>query len=264
MRSRLHGRVAFVTGASSGIGRAAALALARAGARVAVSGRDRGRLEHTADAIRDAAGEVLALVADVRDEQAMNQAVEQILHRFGRVDIHIASAGRGGGTGGRLPRAVVQMSASEWDEVIDTNLKGVFLSNRAVLPAMIRQGAGCILNVSSSRGAIHGKPYAAAYCASKHGLMGLTRALAQEVRAHGIRVLAVLPDATDTPLIDGADGTAPNGKMPAGVVADLMVEMIVQAEDALWVDPLIAPFGPSAASAASAPPGRTAAPLQPA
>jgi NAD(P)-dependent dehydrogenase (short-subunit alcohol dehydrogenase family) len=236
---RLRGQVALVTGASSGIGRAAAIALAGEGAGVTVAGRDRPRVEETAARVRERGGEALALVADVRREDDMERAVRETLDAFGRLDVLIASAGRGATRG---PRAVVQMPADEWDEIIDTNLKGVFLSNRAVLPAMIRQRSGTILNVSSARGATGATPYAAAYAASKHGLMGLTAALAEEMRAYNVRVMALLPDATDTPLIARAHATAPRGKMTPEAVAGLMLEMILEPHDMLWRDPLLAPF----------------------
>jgi NAD(P)-dependent dehydrogenase (short-subunit alcohol dehydrogenase family) len=137
---------------------------------------------------------------------------------------------------------VVQLSIEEWEAIVDINLKGAFLSNRAVLPAMMRQRSGTILNVSSARGGTVATPFAAAYSASKRGLMGLTRALAEEMRPYNVRVLAVLPDATDTPLIASAPVLAPHGKMTPRVVAELMVAMIVQPEDTLWSEPLIAPF----------------------
>jgi 3-oxoacyl-[acyl-carrier protein] reductase len=236
---RLSRQVAVVTGASSGIGRAAAIALAGEGASVAVLGRDPGRLEECAQQVRGRGGVALPLIADVRNEGDMGLAVRQALEAFGRIDIHIASAGLGGTHG---PRAVVQMPAQEWDEIINTNLKGVFLSNRAVLPAMIRQRSGTIINVSSARAAIGATPYASAYAASKHGLMGLTRALADEMRAYNVRVMALLPDLTDTPLLARADAIPPNGKMSPEVVAGLMLQMILQPEETLWVDPLIAAF----------------------
>lgn len=154
MHRRLHQQSAFVTGGSSGIGRSAAIALAEEGARVAVCGRSRERLDETAAAVREAGGDALTVVADVRNEVEIDRAAGEVLDRFGRIDIHIASAGRGGNQGARrLPYAVVQMPTEEWDDVIDTNLKGVFLSNRAVIPTMIQQGSGTILNISSSRGA---------------------------------------------------------------------------------------------------------------
>jgi 3-oxoacyl-[acyl-carrier protein] reductase len=250
MSPRLNRQVAVVTGASSGIGRAAAIALAREGAGVALLGRDRTRLEECADQVRRNGGVALPLCADVRSERETVDAVRRVLDDFGRIDIHVASAGRGATHG---PRAVVQMPVGEWDEILDTNLKGVFLSNRAVLPAMIRQRSGTIINVSSARGATGATPFAAAYAASKHALMGLTRALAEEMRSYGVRVMAMLPDATDTPLIARAHATAPEGKMTPEVVAGLILEMILQPDDTLWIDPLIAPF--SAARARAARPG---------
>jgi 3-oxoacyl-[acyl-carrier protein] reductase len=239
MQPRLQRQVAFVSGASSGIGRAVAVAFAREGARVALVGRDRERLEDAAAQVRRAGGTALPLSADVRSEAEVQGAVARVLEEFSRIDVHVASAGRGGESG---PRAVVQLAVEEWDEIVDTNLKGVFLTNRAVLPAMLRQRSGTIVNVSSARGATGPTPFAAAYAASKHGLMGLTRALAQELQGCGVRVMAVLPDATDTPLIARAQATAPHGKMTPEVVAGLILEMVLQPQDTSWPEPWIAPF----------------------
>jgi NAD(P)-dependent dehydrogenase (short-subunit alcohol dehydrogenase family) len=238
--TRLRDRVAVVTGASSGIGRAAAVALAREGAKVALLGRDASRVEEAAAKVRAQGSVALPLLADVRDEPAVAAAASRVLEAFGRIDVLVASAGRGGSSG---PRAVVQMPVEEWDAIVDTNLKGLFLSNRAVLPAMIRQRSGTIVNVSSARGGTRGTPYASAYAASKHGVMGLTAALAEEMRPYGVRVMTVLPDATDTPLIARAHATAPEGKMTAEVVAEMIVEMIASDDEAVWSAPLVAPFG---------------------
>jgi len=239
----LKGQVAFVTGASSGIGRAAAIALAREGADVAVLGRDRARVDETAAQVSAHGVAALPLVADVCREEEIETAVGRILERFGRIDIQIASAGRGAARG---PRAVVQLPLEEWEAIVDINLKGAFLSNRAVLPAMMKQRSGTILNVSSARGGTVATPFAAAYSASKRGLMGLTRALAEEMRPYNVRVLAVLPDATDTPLIAAAPALAPHGKMTPRVVAELMVAMIVQPDDTFWSETRIAPFSGTA------------------
>jgi 3-oxoacyl-[acyl-carrier protein] reductase len=242
MGRRLAGAVAIVTGGSSGIGRATALALAREGARVVVVGRHRVRLEETVAAI----GETVAfsLRLDVTREEDMEEMPRQTLARFDRIDILVAAAGvqRGPRSGGHLPYAVAAMPVEEWDAVVGTNLKGVFLSNRAVLPAMMARHRGWIVNIASSRGALYGNPYAAAYCASKFGVVGLSESLAEEVRAAGIKVTAVLPDVVDTPIL-GRLGRARLGEsIPPDRVADLVVHLVTLPDDVVLRDPLIAPM----------------------
>jgi NAD(P)-dependent dehydrogenase (short-subunit alcohol dehydrogenase family) len=134
------------------------------------------------------------------------------------------------------------MAVDEWDAVIRTNLRGVFLSNRAVIPAMLRQGNGTIINIASSRGGLYGNAYAAAYCASKFGVIGLTEALAEELGPHGIRVTAVLPDVVDTPIL-GALGRAKLGpSIPPERVAQLVVRLVTMPEDVQLLLPLVAPM----------------------
>jgi 3-oxoacyl-[acyl-carrier protein] reductase len=269
----LQGRVAVVTGGSGGIGRAACLALARHGARVAVIGRDAVRVEETATAVRALSPDrppheaALALHgADVRDEAAVERAAGAVLERFGRIDILIAAAGIGRAAGaGLVPAPVVQLTAEAWDEVVDTNLKGVFLWNRAVLRDMLRRRSGQILNVSSAPASSAGQPFAAAYCASKFGLMGLTESLSEEVRGSGVRVMAILPDLVDTPMVRGTTLEA-RGTLSPGAVADLMVRMLLLPEDTVLTHPIVAaaPRGgrtgrgrsaPAPAAAGAAPPG---------
>jgi NAD(P)-dependent dehydrogenase (short-subunit alcohol dehydrogenase family) len=243
-------QVAIVTGGNSGIGRATAIALAARGASVTIVGRSAVRIEEALVCVRAAQphkGErgPLGLSLDIRDEGAMQHMADTVIRKFGRIDILVAAAGVGGPTGvaGRLPKAVVQLAEQEWDEVIHTNVRGTFLSNRAVLPNMIQRRTGNIVNVASSRGARMGLPLASAYCASKHAMIGLTEALAQEVAAYGIRVDAILPDGTDTPLMTGAHHLCPNGLLPAETVADLIVRMIELPNDTRLMAPMIAPFG---------------------
>jgi NAD(P)-dependent dehydrogenase (short-subunit alcohol dehydrogenase family) len=233
--------VAIITGATSGIGQATAVALAAAGADVVIVGRDGQRMEGTLEMTRAGAagGRVAGLRLDVRDEDQMGRMAEQALEQFGRIDILVASAGLGGP--GRVPKMVFQLSAEEWDEVIATNVRGVFLSNRAVLPAMIRQRGGSIINVSSSRGATRGLAFASAYCASKHAMLGFTRALACEVAPLGIRVQAILPDVTDTPLMAGAGHLCPEGMLRPGQVAEAILRMICLPGDCLLEELLLIP-----------------------
>jgi NAD(P)-dependent dehydrogenase (short-subunit alcohol dehydrogenase family) len=150
------------------------------------------------------------------------------------------------------------MSPGEWDEVVDTNLKGVFLSNRAVLPTMIRQRRGWIINVSSSPGGLYGSPYAAAYCASKFGVLGFSESLSDEVLQFGVKVQVLLPDATDTPMLeDGRSSTVFGKVIPPARVGDFIVHLLSMPEDTVLVNPLIAPLGNQSRPARYASGGRS-------
>ncbi|MAF66343.1 MAG: oxidoreductase [Planctomycetes bacterium] len=238
--------VAVVTGGSSGIGLATAKALAAGGAAVALVGRNAERLAGALDAVRAEVREARleALSFDVRAAADMEALVERVLASWGRIDILVAAAGSAGNSAATrgLPHAVADLPLAEWDEVIDTNLKGVFHGLRAVLPAMIEQGAGEIVCVSSARGALVGLPYNAAYSASKHGLRGLCSCLAEEVASRGIRVQSVLPDVTDTPMMHATRSMAPDGLLDPRQVAETILRLILAPDDALLVDPLLAPF----------------------
>jgi len=195
-KRKLDGQVAIVTGGSSGIGLATSTALASHGAHVVVVGRDN---RHVRTALEDVTckvgptASVVGFTLDVRSEQDMNEMVRKTLDQSGRIDILVACAGIGKrqGSGGSVPRPLSHLPIEDWDAILDTNLKGVFLSNRAVLSVMIKQRRGQIVNISSSPGGIFGQPFSAAYCASKFGVTGLSEALAAEVRRYGIRVHVV-------------------------------------------------------------------------
>ena len=238
-------RVAIVTGASGGIGRGACLALARAGARVAAVGRDRERVETTAAAIRELGADALPLAdVDVRVPERVDRMVATVLDRWHRVDVLVVAAGVGpmGGGGAKVPCGVSRLSVATWDEVIDTNLGGTYLVNRAVIAPMIAAGGGDIVNVASARGSTSGRAYASAYCASKFGVVGLSQALADEVRPHGIRVQVFLPDAVDTPLVRGSTLTR-GGALPTAMVGEFIVDMLGRPRDAALLEPILAPFG---------------------
>lgn len=191
----LAGKVALVTGASSGIGEAAALALAAEGAHVAVSGRRRERLESLVERIEAAGGRALAVQSDVAVEGEAASAVEQVVAHFGRLDIVVNSAGvnEAGGTQS-LPLEL-------WRKVIDINLMGTIYTCKAALPHLLATGAGDIVNISSTSGRRSNAPFAA-YATSKFGLTGYTESLRQEVGAQGIRVCILEPGATTTDIAD--------------------------------------------------------------
>ncbi|MCI0403652.1 MAG: SDR family NAD(P)-dependent oxidoreductase [Acidobacteria bacterium] len=181
--------VAIVTGASRGIGLAIAAELGHRGYRLALLARNPKALEEAVG--RLARGETRAFPCDVRDAAQVKTAFEKILARAGRADVLVNNAGIGGFG------AIHELSDETWDDTLDTNLRGVFLCSRAVAPQMIRQRSGYIINISS----LAGKNFfagAAAYCASKWGLMGLTKCMAEDLRGYGIRVTAICPGSVHT------------------------------------------------------------------
>jgi NAD(P)-dependent dehydrogenase (short-subunit alcohol dehydrogenase family) len=187
----LDGQVALVTGASSGLGRATAVALAQAGADVALLARGKHDLDQAAAEVEQAGRRALALVADLADAEALTGAVAQVADTFGRVDVLVNAAGTD------VPGPVAELAISDWDRVLAVNLRAPFVLARAVLPSMQAAGRGTIVNVSSVAGK-RGWAGAGAYCASKFALTGLTQALAAEGRPHGIRACVLYPGAMAT------------------------------------------------------------------
>jgi NAD(P)-dependent dehydrogenase (short-subunit alcohol dehydrogenase family) len=184
---------AVVTGGGSGIGAAIAHALVDAGARVTLMGRDAAKLEAQRGELA-AAGRVHCVAVDVTQQSAVEEAFASACDAFGPVDILINNAGQAQAA----PFAKTDLAL--WQRMLDVNLTGVFLCTQAALPSMIERGFGRIVNVASTAGQI-GYPYVAAYCAAKHGVIGLTRALALETATTGVTVNAVCPGYTETPLL---------------------------------------------------------------
>jgi len=187
----LDGQVAVVTGASSGLGRATAIAMARAGAHVALLARSERDLAEAVAEVESAGRRGLALPVDLAREQEITGAVERTWAAFGRVDVLVNAAGTD------VPGAVADLTADDWDRVLDVNLRAPFLLAKAVIPHMQAAGRGTIINISSVAGK-RGWANAAAYCASKFGLTGLTQALAAEGKPHGIRACIVYPGGMAT------------------------------------------------------------------
>ena len=187
----LAGKVALVTGASSGLGRATAVALAQAGADVALLARGKHDLEQAAAEVEWAGGRGLVLVADLADPEALVGAVAKVVEAFGRVDVLVNAAGTD------APAPVAELAVQDFDRVLAVNLRAPFVLAKAVVPHMRATGAGTIVNVSSVAGK-RGWANAAAYCASKFALTGLTQALAAEGRADGIRACVLYPGAMAT------------------------------------------------------------------
>jgi len=195
MGQLLAGKVALVTGASSGIGEAAALALAQEGASVAVSGRRKERLDALVQRLEDAGGKGLALPGDVSVEAEALKSVEDTVAHFGRIDILINSAGVNEFGG------VDSLPLELWPKVIDINLMGTLYTCKAAVPRMKAQSGGDIINISSTAGRRAAAAFAA-YATSKFGVTGLTESLRQEVGRDGIRVCIIEPGATSTEIAD--------------------------------------------------------------
>ena len=189
------GRVAIVTGASRGIGRAVAAAFAREGAAVTLAARSASELDAAAQQIAAGGARVLAVPTDVTDEAAVETLLKRTLAALGRVDVLVTAAGSASFG------VVADQKADDWDRMLSVNLRGAMLCCRAVLPAMMAQRHGTIINIGSvvTSRVLTGS---AGYTASKYGLLGFTRVLAEEMRPHGVRVGILSAGATDTPLWD--------------------------------------------------------------
>ena len=192
---QLADKVAIVTGASSGIGRAAAKLFAAEGARLIISARRADELNALAHEISEAGGQAITLPGDIRNEALAKELVQAALRRFGRLDIAFNNAGTLGEMG-----PTPNISAQGWRETMATNLDAAFFAAKHQVPAMIENGGGSIVFVSTFVGHATGMPGMAPYAASKAGLIGLARTLAVEFGANNIRVNALLPGGVDTPM----------------------------------------------------------------
>src|SRR5882757_10417485 len=198
-RRRFEGKTVLVAGATSGIGRAAAKAFAAEGGKVAFCGRRENLGAEVQAEIVAAGGEALYVRADVRVEDDVKALVERVMAKYGRLDVAFNNAGI------TTEKAVHEYSAAEWDDVVNTNLRGVFLSMKYEVPAMLAGGGGTIV-VTSSSNAIATTERRGAYTASKRSLVGLVQAAALDYVSKGIRVNALVPGTTDTALVRGVGG----------------------------------------------------------
>jgi len=192
---RLKGKVALVTGFGSGLGQAIAVVFAREGASVMGTSMTEAKGKETLDMIASSGGKALFRAADVRRTDQMKAVVDETVENFGGLDIVVNSAGV------RINGSITEISEEEWDRVVDTNLKGVFIVSRLAIPAMLKRGKGVIINISARSG-ITGQAGRAAYCASKGGLITLTEAMAEDHAPQKIRVNCICPGPTQTPMVD--------------------------------------------------------------
>lgn len=205
-KGRFAGKVAFVTGVANGIGRAAALAFARAGAGVVVADISKEGNRETARLIEEAGGRALAVGCDVTRAGDVKAALDKAVEAFGRLDFAFNNAGV------EQPiTSAADITEEAWDRIVGIDLRGVFLCMKHEIPLMLKQGGGAIVNTSSGAG-IRGFAGQAAYCAAKFGIVGLTKAAALDYAKANIRINAVCPGIIETPMMDRFSGGTPEGR----------------------------------------------------
>jgi NADP-dependent 3-hydroxy acid dehydrogenase YdfG len=220
MNGKLAGKVALITGASAGIGWASALALAQEGANMVLTARRKQRLEELEKAVREAGCKAVSIVGDATEEETAQQCVAAAMQAFGALDILINNVGTGN------YKFLVDTSAAEYDELMDTNVRSTFLFTRHTVPVMIKQGCGTILMISSMAG-VYGFAGEAVYCATKFAQVGFAQALDKELRPHGIKVGVICPGGVKTEFALGKGrtelSTAKSGMLEPEDVASAVV-----------------------------------------
>jgi len=222
---RLHNRIALITGAGRGIGRAIAEHYAREGARVAVADLDYDTAQEVAEIINSAGGSAMALAMDVTDEQAVEQGVNSVVEAWGGLDIVLANAGI------QHIAPLDQLSFNDWRRVMSVHLDGAFLLTRSALQAMYAKGGGTILYMGSVH-SLEASPLKAPYVAAKHGMLGLCRAVAKEGAEHGVRSNIICPGFVRTPLVDKQipEQAQALGMSEEDVIAKVMLKNTVDGE----------------------------------
>ena len=197
---QLEGKVALVTGGGSGIGKAAAILMAHEGARVGVLGRTAEELEATVREIETAGGEAIPVVADISDEKKMERGVEEVIERWGRLDIVFANAGVNG-----VWAPIEELEPEEFRKTIDINLTGTFLTIKYAAPHLKKRGGSIIVNASVNGTRVFSNTGATAYASSKAGQVAMTKMLALELAEHGVRVNVICPGAIETAIEENTE-----------------------------------------------------------
>jgi NAD(P)-dependent dehydrogenase (short-subunit alcohol dehydrogenase family) len=237
-------KVALVTGALTGIGRAAAIAFAQEGAKVVVSGRREKEGQELAAELQALGAEAIFVRTDVRNDDDVRKLVDQTVNRFGRLDIAVNNAGTEG-----TPGPVTEQTAESYAATFDTNVLGTLLSMKHELRVMLRQGSGSIVNISSAYGSI-GAAGASVYVASKHAIEGLTKSAALEVAGTGVRVNVVAPGTTDTGMLTRFTSTDKN---KATLVSTVPLKRLATPEEIAHVIAFVASANASYMTGASIP-----------
>jgi NADP-dependent 3-hydroxy acid dehydrogenase YdfG len=222
MLELLNGKVAWVTGAGTGIGQAGAVALAKNGAKVVLSGRRKETLKETADLIKKNGGECKIEILDVADKKAVQDVALRISEAFGRLDILVNNAGTN-----VTERHWGTVTPEKWDQVINIDLNGAFYCAAAVIPIMRKQKDGLIINISSWAGRFYSYITGPAYCAAKHGLLAMNASINIEECIHGIRACAICPAEVWTPIIDRRPDALSNEEKEKMLKSDDLGETIL-------------------------------------
>lgn len=199
-KKRLDGKVALVIGGSTGIGRATAVAFGQAGATVVIAGRSKERGQETEALVQQTGVEALFIETDVTSDRSVRNLIERTIEKFGRIDAAFNNAGIEGKVA-----PIADTTEADFDSIIDTNLKGVYLGLKYQVAQMLKNGGGTIVNTASIGGVV-GFPNTAIYCASKHAVIGLTKTVALELASSNIRVNAIAPGAVQTGLLNRMSG----------------------------------------------------------